>query len=122
MHRRASHRYPAVFTVILYQHGHPIVTCHAENVSRDGMFIKTSNVELRNDAGLEIEFESPDGEHSQYARLPVSLAHISNHGLGLKFAEPTTREQILAHALLGYANRRFRVYRNAENTNAMQSA
>jgi hypothetical protein len=115
MHRRASLRYPAVFKVVLYQGNRPIAECNAKNVCRDGVFVETQNINLQTDGRLDIEFEATDGDSRKRARLPAS---------GLRFHEPKTREEILAHALLGYANRRFRVYHNpanaAEGTNLPQ--
>ncbi|MGD8568456.1 MAG: PilZ domain-containing protein [Gammaproteobacteria bacterium] len=116
MHRRASLRYPAVFKVVLYQDDHPIAQCNAKNVCRDGVFVQTQNIELSPDVQLDIEFEVTEGDSRKRARLPASVIHQSEQGLGLRFMEPKTRDEVLAHALLGYANRRFRVYHNPANT------
>lgn len=115
MHRRASLRYPAVFKVVLYQGNRPIMECNAKNVCRDGLLVEAKNLTFQTDDRLDIEFEAAGGKSRQRARLPASVVHQSEHGLGLRFLEPTTREEILAHALLGYANRRFRVYHNPAN-------
>lgn len=109
-HRRASLRYPAVFKVMLYHDNRPIAECSVKNVCRDGMFVQTGDIPLQPETRLDIEFEAAATGRQTRARLPASVVYQSDQGLGLRFMEPTTRDEILAHALLGYANRRFRVF------------
>ncbi|MGD8641472.1 MAG: hypothetical protein PVG89_12645 [Gammaproteobacteria bacterium] len=117
MNRRASHRYPGVFQVSLYQNNLKLAICQAENVCHDGIFIQLGNTVLQPGIPLEIELEADEIGSRKRARLRAELIHRTDTGAGLHFMEPTTREEILAHALLGYANRRFRVHRDSADTN-----
>ena len=105
MQKRLMQRYDSVFDVILYHQETSFFTGEAENVSSDGIFIKTDATELPEGDHLKIGFNySANGRTKNY-RLPVSIVHRGNDGLGLKFIRIADDQNIFPHAILGYLSR-----------------
>ena len=58
------------------------------NVSPDGMFIKTNVLIFPKNCDFEIVFDVEDGNNTRRCRIPVKVVHRSLKGIGVKFLSP----------------------------------
>lgn len=105
MQYRVAERFSAVFKVMLYHQNRPIADCYTENISCDGIFINAGSTVFPRSTTVEIEFEVDSNDKRETFRIPASIIHSTNNGLGMKFAIPNTEDEILSHAMLGYISR-----------------
>jgi len=104
MKKRLTKRYESEFDVVLLQNDSPISVCRTINICRDGVFIKNSFPTFVTPENLKIGFKYPvDGKTEMY-KLPVTIIHRSNDGLGLQFDTDLDEYDKIVHSMLGYVS------------------
>ena len=86
MEHRWSSRFPTAIAVQLYQHGKSVAWCQARDVGTDGVFVDAGPLIYRPHTLLDLEFEVEVSRRfhiSRKYRVPVTVVHNANEGLGL---------------------------------------
>lgn len=105
MQNRQMQRHDAILSVTLYHRDTPIVVCDTKNICSQGLFIETGPVVYPDKKQLKIGFNADFNGQSKLFRLPVTIIHENNNGLGLKFSRLVDEQDVMAHVLLGYVSR-----------------
>ena len=84
MERRLHARHKARTTVYVRAAGCPKKSCHARNISANGVFIATKDLGLRTGTTVELAFAIDLGSVTRIHRRTAIVAHVSEGGTGMR--------------------------------------
>jgi len=82
MEHRLNARECLAIPVMLYQYGLPMLCGTCADVSRGGLFVRTTGVRFRANECFEVELRSAQG---RMQRIPAVVVHWREDGVGLMF-------------------------------------
>ena len=98
MEHRDSARLPAGTKVLIYRKGIPVATGIAENISRQGLFLRTDYQNIDLFQSLEVEL-MPRNRLVGTERIKTCVVHRAESGFGLEIIEIATNTAELSQAV-----------------------
>lgn len=81
-------RKPLRLDVVLYYRGTRLLQCRAEDISQQGMFLKTGPAFFAKNVPVEVEFALEDAEgKAQTYHLRAVVVHGESDGIGVMFRD-----------------------------------
>ena len=90
MEHRWNRRVDTDMEVLVYHETVPVARACAENISLDGMFIRSQPLHFPNKTSLEVEVELTRHGQAQRYRIPALVVHSEAGGAGLMFQRVNT--------------------------------
>lgn len=80
---RWSERKPIRLNVSIYYEPLGTISCQTRDISLEGMFVETPDVELPVEAELEVSFTTGNAGKQQEHHMPAYVVHGNDDGAGL---------------------------------------
>ncbi|MEJ2181883.1 MAG: PilZ domain-containing protein, partial [Gammaproteobacteria bacterium] len=87
MEHRWSTRIPHSTQVTLYHKKLPVAVCTTHDIGLGGLFVTTGPLTYPLDTMLDVEIQLDNDGELKWFRLPASVVHDSENGLGMMFLE-----------------------------------